>query len=314
MKKLLNTLYALTEDSYLFCRNETVAVKVGGEEKLSLPAKDMEAIVCFGQMTVSTPLIGFCAERGITITFLSPNGRFYGRVCGPVSGNVLLRKAQYKSLDNEDFSVKLVRNILYGKIRNSKVVLLRYARSCKDETTATALSSGAETLGEMAGRLADCTTVDGLRGVEGAAASAYFSHFDDMLGTDAPFRFDCRSRRPPRNEVNAVLSFAYTLLTREVVSALEAVGLDPAAGYLHTLRPGRPSFALDMMEELRAPLCDRFVVSLFNLKQLNEKDFVRDSEAVLLNENGRRTVLSAWQKRKGEKILHPFLKEKSPLA
>ena len=314
MKKLLNTLYVLTPESYLFCRNETVAVRVGGEEKLSVPAKDIDAIVCFGQMTVSTPLIGFCAERGITITFLSPNGRFYARVCGPVSGNVLLRRQQYLSTADESFATDLVRNILYGKIRNSKVVLLRGARSSTDASTAKALSSGAEKLSAMAKCLEDCSTVNELRGVEGSAAAEYFSHFDELLGNDAQFHFERRSRRPPQNEVNAVLSFVYMLLTREMTSALETVGLDPAAGYLHTLRPGRPSFALDLLEEPRAPLCDRFTISLFHLGQLSGKDFVRDSEAVLLNEKGRRTVLSAWQARKAEQIVHPFLKEKLPIG
>ncbi len=312
MKKLLNTLYLLTPDSYLFCRNETIAVKVGGVEKNAVPAKDIEAIVCFGQMTVSTPLLEFCGERGISVTFLSPHGRFCGRFHGPVSGNVLLRKKQYESISQPEFANRLVRDILLGKIRNSKTVLMRAARKQQEE--APSLTQAANQLSELAVQLESCNSIDSMRGIEGAAATVYFSRFDSMLHSPSGFRFETRSRRPPRNEVNAVLSFVYTLLTREISSALETVGLDPAAGYLHTLRPGRPSFALDLIEELRAPLCDRFTLSLLNLGQLGEKDFERDSEAVFLNDRGRRTVLASWQKRKAEAVQHPFLREKIPIG
>lgn len=312
MKKLLNTLYILTPDSYLFCRNETIAVKVGGEEKTAVPAKDIEAIVCFGQMTVSTPLLEFCGDRGISITFLSTHGHFCGRFYGPVSGNVLLRKKQYESISQPEFANRLVRDLLLGKIKNSKTVLLRAARN--QQEAAQSLTQAANQLSELAVQLESCDSVDSMRGIEGAAATVYFSRFDSMLHSPAGFRFQTRSRRPPRNEVNAVLSFVYTLLTREISSALETVGLDPAAGYLHTLRPGRPSFALDLIEELRAPLCDRFTLSLLNLGQLGEKDFERDSEAVFLNDRGRRTVLASWQKRKAETVQHPFLREKIPIG
>ena len=312
MKKLLNTLYVLTPESYLFCRNETIAVKIGGEEKTAVPAKDIEAIVCFGQMTVSTPLLEFCGKRGIVITFLSPHGHFYGRFYGPVSGNVLLRKKQYESMASPEFTNRLVADILLGKIRNSKTVLMRAAR--KQEADAQALTQAANRLSQLAAQLEGCDCVDSLRGIEGAAATIYFSQFDTMLHSPAGFRFETRSRRPPRNEVNALLSFIYTILMREICSALETVGLDPAAGYLHTLRPGRPSFALDLIEELGAPLCDRFALSLLNLGQLGARDFEGDSEEVFLNERGRRTVLSSWQKRKAESIQHAFLHEKIPIG
>ncbi|MFQ7320140.1 MAG: type I-C CRISPR-associated endonuclease Cas1c [Faecalibacterium sp.] len=312
MKKLLNTLYLLTPNSYLFCRNETIAVKVGGVEKNAVPAKDIEAIVCFGQMTVSTPLLEFCGKRGISVTFLSPQGHYCGRFYGPLSGNVLLRKKQYESINQVGFSNQLVRDILFGKIRNSKMVLLRAAR--KQSGDAVSLTQAVNQLSDLAAQLESCDCIDSMRGIEGAAATIYFSRFDTMLHSPAGFRFESRSRRPPRNEVNAVLSFVYTLLTREISSALETVGLDPAAGYLHTLRPGRPSFALDLIEELRAPLCDRFTLSLFNLGQLGEKDFNSDSEAVFLNDRGRRTVLTSWQKRKMETVQHPFLQEKIPVG
>ena len=312
MKKLLNTLYLLTPDSYLFCRNETIAVKIGGEEKTAVPAKDIEAIVCFGQMTISTPLLEFCGERGISITFLSSHGHFCGRFYGPVSGNVLHRKKQYESIACPEFANRLVQNILMAKIKNSKTILMRTAR--KNEDLSQSLTQAANTLSQLAVQLGASDSIDTMRGIEGAAANIYFSQFDSVLHSPAGFRFESRSRRPPRNEVNAVLSFVYTLLTREICSALETVGLDPAVGYLHTLRPGRPSFALDLIEELRAPLCDRFTLSLLNLGQLGAKDFEQDSQAVFLNDRGRRTVLSSWQKRKTEMIQHPFLREKIPIG
>lgn len=308
MKKLLNTLYVLTPDSYLFCRNETICIKIGGEEKVAVPAISIDAIVCFGKATVSTPLIGFCAERGISLVFLSETGHFLARVEGPVSGNVLLRKRQYESLNEPEFVTVFVRSLLMAKLRNSKNVLLRSARNEADSDPA--LYHAARKLSELAQALNNAGHIDTMRGIEGAAATIYFSCFDQMLGEACPFRFEMRSRRPPQNEVNATLSFLYTLLCREVKSSLETVGLDPAAGYLHTLRPGRPSFALDLMEELRAPLCDRLVLTLFHRKQLSDAHFEQDEEAVFLNEKGRRVVLSAWQKRKGETITHPFLNEK----
>ena len=312
MRKLLNTLYVLTPDSYLFCRNETVCVQVGDAEKVAVPAVSIEAIVCFGKMTVSTPLIGFCAEHGISLVFLTEHGQFLARVEGPVSGNVLLRKRQYESLHEPVFVNTFVRDLLMAKLRNSKCVLLHAARTTQEDGVP--LYRAAERLGEQAQALARADAVDSMRGIEGAAATIYFSCFDQILGAGCPFRFETRSRRPPRNEVNAVLSFVYTLLCRETRSAMESIGLDPAAGYLHTLRPGRPSFALDLMEELRGPLCDRFVLTLFHRKQLSAAHFEKNEEAVFLNEKGRRTVLTAWQKRKEEAILHPFLEEKIPVG
>lgn len=311
MKKLLNTLYVLTPESYLFCRNENICIQLRDEEKLAVPALSIDSIVCFGKMTVSTPLLEFCGERGISVVFVSPQGRFMGRFYGPVSGNVLLRKRQYESLHDEEFCNSLVKNLLLAKLRNSKLVLTRSARLCQSEETKAALAEGTAHLSKIADELLSCETVDSMRGMEGAAANVYFAHFDRMIANNpGGFRFESRSRRPPRNEVNAALSFTYMLLTREVQSALETVGLDPAAGYLHTLRPGRPSLALDMLEELRAPLCDRFVMSIFNRGQLSAKDFDAGEEAVLLNDRGRRTLLASWQKRKQEEILHPFLVEK----
>lgn len=310
MKKLLETLYILTPDSYVFHRNENICVSIGGQEKASVPASRIESIVFFGKNTLSTSLLWFCGQNQITLTFLDPNGRFYGRACGPVSGNVLLRKRQYASLESADFSTRLVRDILYAKICNSKNMLMRYARTTGQEERAAALYQGAAQLSNLAQRLEACPDIDSMRGVEGAAGTAYFARFDDMLASPNGFRFEVRSRRPPRNEVNAVLSFLYTQLTHDVRSALETVGLDPAAGYLHTLRPGRPSFALDLVEELRAPLCDRLTLTLFNRGQLSGADFQKEGDGVYLNEKGRKKVLTAWRSRKQEEIRHPFLDEK----
>ena len=311
MKKLLNTLYVLTPESYLFCRNENICIRIGEHEKLCVPALTIDSIVCFGKMTVSTPLLQYCAEHGISVTFVTETGRFMGRFYGSVSGNVLLRKRQYESLNEDTFRKQLVRSVLLAKLRNCKLVLIRAARSAKNEEVGQALTEGVAQLGQAVEKLLLCEDVDSMRGIEGAAATVYFSRLDNMLwGNPGGFRFESRSRRPPRNEVNAALSFTYMLLTSQIQSAMETVGLDPAAGYLHTLRPGRPSFALDLIEELRAPLCDRFVISLFNKGQLSASDFEKNQEAVYLNERGRRTLLSAWQRRKQEEIIHPFLGEK----
>lgn len=311
MKKLLNTLYVLTPESYLFCRNENICIRIGENEKLCVPALTIDSIVCFGKMTVSTPLLEYCGTHGISVTFVGENGRFMGRFYGPVSGNVLLRKRQYESIGSEAFCKQIVQSILLAKLRNSKLVLMRAARSDRTSTNKEMLMQGVEQLSSAVENLLLCEDIDSMRGIEGAAATAYFSRFDDMLeGNPGKFRFETRSRRPPRNEVNAALSFTYMLLTSQMQSAMETVGIDPAAGYLHTLRPGRASFALDLIEELRAPLCDRFVISLFNKGQLSTSDFEKNEEAVFLNERGRRTLISNWQRRKQEEIIHPFLGEK----
>ena len=310
MKKLLETMYITTPDSYAFLRNENICIEVGGEERASVPASQVDSIVFIGKNTVSTGLMAFCGKYNINLSFIGMRGEFCGRVCGPVSGNVLLRKRQYESLNDPEFVSTTVRNILFGKIRNGKDVLMRYARTASKQENAIELYAAAEKLSGMACMLSDTNDVDTMRGIEGAAANAYFSVFDHILDGKNGFVFDIRSKRPPRNEVNAVLSFVYTLLTHDCTSALETVGLDPAAGYLHTLRPGRASFALDLIEELRAPLCDRFVISLLHKGQLSKKDFNIEGGAVWLSEKGRRTVLSAWRERKREEITHSFFKEK----
>lgn len=310
MKKLLETVYIMTPESYLFQRNDNVCVSIGGEEKASVPISQVDSIVLFGKNTMSTSLLGFCAAHNVTITFLNSYGRFEGRLCGPVSGNVLLRKRQYHAADSEEFSMKFVCDLICAKIQNSKQLIARHARTADNPEAAQELAKTAASLSAYAAQLQACKGLDSMRGIEGAAASVYFSAVDLMLSDSHGFRFERRSKRPPENEVNAVLSFLYTQLTHDYCSAMESVGLDPAMGFMHTLRPGRPSFALDLMEELRSPLCDRLTLALFNRGQLSEKDFEYMAPAVYLNEKGRRLVLSQWRSRKQEEIRHPFLNEK----
>ena len=259
---------------------------------------------------MSTALLAFCSENDVTISFLSENGRFQGRLCGPVSGNVLLRKRQYAAVEDRDFSERFVRDLLFCKIKNSKNVLMRHARTSSSDKKRSELLNASHVLSELARQLDEAESIDSMRGIEGAAASVYYAQLDNVLESPKGYTFEHRSRRPPENEVNAVLSFLYTMLAHDVSSALESVGLDPAVGHLHTLRPGRASFALDLMEELRAPLCDRLALTMFNKGQLSEQDFAQDSLAIYLSDKGRRKVLEQWRLRKKESIQHPFLNEK----
>ena len=314
MKRMLETLYILTPESYLYLRNDNIVISVGGEEKASVPAVQIDSIVCFGKNTMSTAMLGFCGKHDITVSFLDQWGNFCGRLCGPVSGNVLLRRRQYFSAEEDEFRIRFVQDLLMCKLRNCRYVLSRHGRNADTPDKAEKLQKAEEELAQIAGKISACTDPDTLRGLEGSAGAVYFSVFDDMLDSPAGFRFVERSRRPPQNEVNAVLSFLYTQLAHDEVSALETVGLDPAVGFLHTLRPGRASFALDLMEELRSPLCDRLALTMLNKGQLSDKDFENEATAVYLNEKGRRTVLSAWRERKKEEIQHPFLKEKIPIG
>lgn len=313
MKKLGNVLYIMTEGSYLRCENKSICVMVGGTEKTRIPAHTIEAIICLCNTSVSTPFIGFCGENGISLSFHSDNGKFYGRIYGQVSGNVLLRKKQYQLIDSCE-AVEVVRNIILGKIINSRNMLMRASRNTTEEKSLV-LKEQAEKLLEQEQLLAAAMNIDSIRGIEGAAASIYFRAFDSMLKTnEQEMLFEKRSRRPPENRVNALLSFTYMLLKNDMQSALESVGIDPAAGYLHTLRPGRPSMALDLMEELRSPLCDRFVISLINLKQITSSDFDAEGIELMLKDKARRKVIQEWQMRKKEIIMHPYFKEKIPIG
>lgn len=315
MKRLLNNLYVLTPDSYLSVQNETIVVKAGGTEKIRLPAHGVESIFCFGNTTVSTPLIAFCGQRGISLSFFSEYGRFYGRISGPVHGNILLRRRQFAALDDPVFSQRLVRSFLLGKLTSSKEMLLRARREQPPSTAQDALLTATQRITNIALQMSDCASVNSLRGLEGAAAAAYFEVFPHMIKSTFPeLTFSNRNRRPPEDPVNALLSFLYTLLKNDVQSALESVGLDPAAGFLHALRPGRPALALDLMEELRAPMCDRMALALINRGQITPDSFEQLTAPVLLRETARKTVLGAWQKRKQEIIIHPFLQEKIPIG
>lgn len=317
MKKLLNTVYVTTEGTALKKDGENLVAEVEGVEKARVPLHMLASVVAFGPILLSPALIGICAERGITIVLLDRAGRFQARVEGAVSGNVLLRRAQYRIADD---AIDVVRSIVLGKIANQRAVIRRALRDYGDEMPAEARAELERATDRMAMilrrvQLAD-DSIDLLRGSEGEAATLYFAVFDHLIRSpDAAMRWTSRSRRPPLDPMNALLSFLYTLLTHDCRSACEAVGLDPAVGFLHRDRPGRPSLALDLMEELRAPLADRLALSLVNRRQLRAGDFrPMDGGAVLLTDDARRTVLTAWQERKKEERLHPFLQEKAPFG
>lgn len=317
MKKLLNTLYVTTEGASLRKDGENLVVDVEGAERARVPFHMLGSVVVFGAIYLSPPLIEATANRGLSLVLLDRAGRFQARVEGPVSGNVLLRRAQYRMAEEP---IEIVRSIVSGKIANQRAVLQRALRDYRADMAleaSTAITAAVERQARILRRVAfETQGLDALRGAEGEAAQLYFSVFSHLIRTpDAEICFKGRSRRPPLDPVNAVLSFLYTLLTHDCRSAAEGVGLDPAVGFLHRDRPGRPSLALDLMEELRPILADRLALSLFNRRQLKTRDFEwRDGGAVLLNDEGRRTVLTAWQDRKREERRHPFLEESAPLG
>jgi CRISP-associated protein Cas1 len=315
VKHLLNVLYVVSEGSYLSVQGETICVHVGGEEKVRVPVHTIESVVCLGHTTVSTPLLGFLGEKGISLSLLSTTGHFYARMEGPVHGSVLLRTAQYAAAANQAHRRQLAYAFVLSKIANARSTLLRSAREAGACEAGSKLRAGAEGLASIAAGLSPEADVDHLRGCEGAAAYQYFACFDEMIvANKQSFYFRGRSRRPPMDNVNALLSFLYTLLVHDTKSALESVGLDPAVGFLHAMRPGRPALSLDVAEELRSPLCDRLALGLINLKQLKPSDFEQSATAVLLSDAARRTVIGAWQRRKREEIMHPFLGEKVPIG
>lgn len=315
MRRLLNTLYVTTEGAWLKKDGANIVMEVEGEERARLPAHMLESLVCIGRVLVSPPLLGYCAEQGICVSFLSPNGRFLARVEGPVSGNVLLRREQYRRTDDVVRCALIVRNLLLGKVHNQRAVLGRALRDHGDalaEADRSALVHARKRLRRIADRMMVEESTDVLRGLEGEAAQSYFGAFDHLIRIPNPaLHFNGRSRRPPTDPVNALLSFLYTLLTHDCRSALEGVGLDPAVGFLHRDRPGRPSLALDLLEEFRPVIADRLALSLINRRQLGERDFIRmDNGAVLLKEASRKTVLTAYQERKRDELQHVFLEEK----
>lgn len=309
MRKLLNTLYITTPESYISKDGLNIVISVRQKEVFRIPSINLEAIITFGYMGASPGAMKLCADSGIALTFLSPNGRFIGRLQGPVKGNVLLRKAQYAFADDHDKTLAICRNIIATKIMNYRSVLRRFIR---DYGNNTAVEDAAHSLDQMRGKALMASDDQELLGIEGMAANKYFDVFPNLIVQQQDsFRFEGRNRRPPRDPINAMLSLSYTLLAHDTAAALEAVGLDPYVGFYHKLRPGRASLALDMMEELRAYMGDRFVLSLINRKQISPKDFVFQGEkGVVLTDDGRRAFLSAWQTRKKEMVTHPFLQEK----
>jgi CRISPR-associated protein Cas1 len=307
---MLNTLFVTTEGAYLSREGETVLVRVEKETKLRVPIHTLGGIVCFGHVMCSPPLMGLCAENNVALSFLTEHGRFIARVQGPVSGNVLLRREQYRRADAPESSADIARALVAAKVANCRTVLLRAARERGDGPGRDALSNAAQRLARALDNLRDVALLDGVRGCEGDAARIYFDVFDHLITAHKEeFFFRERSRRPPLDNANALLSFLYTLLAHDVAAALEGVGLDPAVGFLHR------GLALDLMEEFRPFLADRLALSLINRQQVNGKGFTKsETGAVTMDDATRKEVLLAYQKRKQEEIVHPFLGEKAPIG
>jgi len=316
MHQLENTLFIMTQGAYLRLDHDTLRVDIEGETKLQVPLHHLSGIVCFGNVAVSPFLIHECAEQGLSITWLSNSGRFKARMVGPTKGNVLLRCVQHETASDPEKSLNLAKNIIAGKIKNTRQIMLRAARETSDSEDQRMLHDTSESLASALNGIPQCNEIETLRGIEGDAARIYFGTFDRMVLEDRQsFRMNGRSKRPPLDRMNALLSFLYTLLVGDVVGALEGVGLDPQIGFLHVMRPGRPALALDMMEEFRAVLADRLALTLINQRQIQAKHFEeKTGGAVLLNEEGRKTLVVAYQKRKQDEIHHPVLDKKAPFA
>lgn len=314
--QLLNTLYVTLPESYVHLDNNTVRLEVEHETRLRVPLHHLGAVVCFGQVSVSLPLMHRLAEDGVALVLLDANGRFKARLEGAVSGNVLLRQAQYRLAGDSSFAIGVARNCIAGKVRNCRQVLLRGARESKAEDDAAVLARGANDLAASLRALPAAGDLDTLRGIEGEAARQYFAALNYLIRPTAreDFRMDGRTRRPPRDRVNALLSFLYSLLMNDCRSAIEAAGLDPQIGFLHAVRPGRAALALDLMEEFRS-FADRLALSLINRGQIGADGFVeREGGAVLLGGDARKAVLVAYQERKQEALTHPLLAETVPFG
>lgn len=314
MRQLLNTLFVMTEDVYLALENDNVVVHQSEKVLAKVPLHSIEGIVCFSYKGASPALMGRCGEIGVSMSFYSPRGRYYCSILGEENRNVLLRREQFRFADDANAALDYAKSFIIGKIYNAKWVLERTKRDH-------ALRVNVERLTEQSGKLSialssarQSSSMDELRGVEGLAAKDYFYAFDDLvLRNKDDFFFTGRSRRPPLDRLNALLSFCYSILTNDCIAALQGVGLDPYVGFMHTDRPGRASLALDLVEEFRPVLADRFVLTLVNTGAVKPDDFeIRENGGVFLSDSGRKKVLSAWQKKKSEQILHPFLQEKIP--
>lgn len=316
MRKLLNTLFVTTPEGYLSLDGLNIVLLKDGIEIFRIPMCNIEGIVCFNYLGASPKLMKLCTDNNIYISFLSPEGRYLAGISGKIRGNVLLRKRQYILSENIDFSLKISKNIILSKIYNSRVEINRTIRDNPYIVNIEQLKHASKHLKLMLSQIDSCKSFDALRGLEGDAARLYFSVFNIMiLHQKESFVFNGRSKRPPLDNVNALLSFGYSLLAHDVESALTSVGLDPYVGFFHTDRPGRISLALDVMEEFRSVLVDRFVLTLINLKQLKFKDFIyQDNGSVLLSDEGRKKFLSEWQKRKQDQITHYFTGEKIKLG
>jgi len=312
MKKHLNTLFVTTSGAYLFKEGETIAINIEKKTVLRLPIHSIGGIICFGNVTVSPYLLGFCAKRDVTISFLTEYGRFLASVHGPVAGNVLLRREQYRRADKDEIAEHISRSIIIAKITNCRNVLLRAVRDHSSKINVAEVHQITRRLTNIISNLQKNASVDVLRGFEGDAAHSYFKVFNHLIVSQKKhFVFNGRNRRPPLDYVNCLLSFLYTLLMHDVRSALNTVGLDPYVGFLHKDRPGRPGLALDMMEEFRPIIADRLALSLINLAQVKPNGFRKaDNGAVLMKDDTKKALLTAYQKRKQTEIIHPFLKEK----
>jgi CRISPR-associated protein Cas1 len=312
MRKLLNTLFITTPESYLSLDGNNVVLLKEGKETFRIPVNNLEGIISFNYLGASPKLMQYCTENNILISFMSPSGRYMAGINGKIRGNVLLRKKQYLSSVNKEFCLDISKVIIASKLYNSRVEICRSIRDNSDKIDVTNLERAALGLKQSISQIKNCCCADDLRGLEGDSARLYFSVFNDMvIQQKSDFVFCGRSKRPPLDNINAMLSFGYSLLAHDIEAALLSVGLDPYVGFFHTDRPGRISLALDIMEEFRAVFVDRFVLTLINLRQINASDFIKkESEGILLTDDARKTFLCEWQKKKQEEIIHPFSGEK----
>ncbi|QXP84805.1 type I-C CRISPR-associated endonuclease Cas1c [Methylococcus sp. Mc7] len=317
MTVLQNTLYVTTPEAYLRLEGETVCVMVEQQKRLQVPLHHLGALVLFDHVMLSPALLGRCAEDGRSVVWLNRSGRFQARLEGPVNGNILLRQAQFRAAENANGALGLARAMVAGKLRNSRQVLMRGAREAKSDVDRDTMVKAARILATQIRKLPQAETLDTLRGFEGDAARLYFESLPAVMREPVreQFPFEARSRRPPRDAFNALISFLYALVLADCRSALETVGLDPQLGFLHAVRPGRPALALDLLEEFRAPLADRLALTLINRGQIQPGDFdCREGGAVLLNDKGRKTVITAYQERKQETLTHPLLQQDTPIG
>ncbi len=312
MRQLLNTLFVMTEDAYLALENDNVVVETGKNKLGKVPLRSLDSILSFTYGGASPSLMGKCADMGVNLSFFSPRGKYYCSIFGETNRNVLLRKQQFEISEDSDKSLSIAKNMITGKLFNSRWVLERAKRDHGMRINVDLVSHSIQRLVRSVETARTAATLDELRGIEGLAAQQYFRAFDEMiLRNKDDFYFEVRSRRPPLDNMNALLSFIYVLIERDCAAALHGIGLDPYIGFFHVDRPGRESLALDLMEELRSSLCDRFALTLVNNGIMNDRDFEhRENGGVFLNDSGRKTLLAEWQKRKQDTLTHPYLKEK----